>query len=128
MEIEFNHIGIKCSDQEAAVKFYTEVLGMEKLFEVEILGRRCIFVGRGPLQIELEEVKTEVEPPQAPPDAGLYHIAFKVEGIEQVAEELKERGAEFLMPPFQIRPTRKTAFVKAPDAVLVQLVEDTPEQ
>jgi len=125
--MEFNHIGIKCSDQAAAVKFYTEVLGLEVIFEVEILGRRCIFVGKGPLQIELEEVKTKTQAPAGPPEIGLYHLAFKVEGIEARADELKSRGAEFLIPPFQIRPTRKTAFIKAPDGVLVQLVEDLPE-
>ena len=32
--MEFNHIGIKCSDQAAAVKFYTEVLGLDVLFEI----------------------------------------------------------------------------------------------
>ena len=48
MEIAFNHVGIKCSDLEESMKFYTEVMGMKKDFEVEILGKRCVFVSMGP--------------------------------------------------------------------------------
>ena len=125
--MDFNHVGIKCSDVEAALKFYTEVLEMKLDFEVEILGKRCVFLNRGTLDLELEEVKTKTPPPAGFPEFGLSHLAFKVNDIEATANDLKSRGAQFLIPPFQVRPTRKTAFIKAPDGVLIQLVEDLPE-
>jgi len=128
MKLEFNHAGIKCGDVEASLKFFTEVLGFEKDFEVEILGKRCVFVRLGKLLVELEEMKGKVTPPAAPPELGLSHLAFDVENIEKTAEELKARGAMFVIPPFQIRPTRKTAFIKGPEFVMIQLVEDLPEK
>ena len=126
--MELNHIGIKCSNIDESYAFYTEVLGMEKLFELDIMGSRAIFLGIGDDQIELEEVSGGVSAPAAPPEAGITHIAFKTNDIEAEAELFSSRGAEFLIPPFQIRPTRKTAFIKAPDSVLIQLVQDIPEE
>lgn len=125
--MEFNHAGIKCSNMEESLKFYTETLQMEMDFEVEILGKRCVFLKKGTLSLELEEVKSKSQPPAGFPEFGLSHLAFKVDDIEAAANELKSRGGQFLIPPFQVRPTRKTAFLKAPDGVLVQLVEDLPE-
>ncbi len=126
--LKFNHSGIKCVDVDASFKYYTEVIGLEKLFEVEILGKRCIFVGKDAFQLELEEIKVAPQMPAGPPEVGLSHLAFESDDIEKDAEELTARGAEFLIPPFQIRPTRKTAFIKAPDNVMIQLVEDKEEE
>lgn len=122
--MEFNHVGIKCSNMEESIKFYTEIIGMEMDFEVEILGKRCVFVKKGIFTLELEEVKTKSEPPKGFPEFGLNHFTFRVDDIEAESKDLITRGAQFLIPPFLVRPERKTAFIKAPDGVLVQLVED----
>jgi catechol 2,3-dioxygenase-like lactoylglutathione lyase family enzyme len=127
MTLEFNHFGIKCTDFQASVKYYTEVLGLEKLYELEVLGKSCVFVGNGTIEIELEDAGANTPPPAAPPAAGLTHFAFMVKDIDKLAQELKDRGAQFMFPPFNIRPTRKIAFIKAPDSVLIQLIEDFPE-
>lgn len=124
--MEFNHVGIKCSNMDESIKFYMELLGMELDFEVEIMGKRCVFVKKGAFTLELEEVKSKSEPPKGFPEFGLSHISFKVDDIEAEAEALKGQGAQFLIPPFLVRPERKTAFIKAPDGVLIQLVEDIP--
>lgn len=126
--LKFNHTGLKCVDVDATLRFYTEVIGLDKLFEVEILGKRCVFVGKDHFQLELEEIKGEIKEMPGLPEVGLTHLAFESDDIEKDAEELTARGAEFMIPPFQIRPTRKTAFIKAPDNVLIQLVEDKEEE
>jgi catechol 2,3-dioxygenase-like lactoylglutathione lyase family enzyme len=127
MALEFNHFGIKCTAFQETIKFYTEVLGLEKLYELEVLGKKCIFVGNDTIEIELEDAGASVPSPPMPPAAGLTHFAFMVKDIEKLADELKGRGAQFMIPPFNIRPTRKIAFIKAPDSVLIQLIEDFPE-
>ena len=127
MNLELNHIGIKCSDLEEAKKFYIDVMGFRIIYEVEVLGKPCVFVGNDTVQIELEASAISIESPSVPPACGLTHFAFHVTGIEAASDELKSRGAQFLFPPFAIRPTRKTAMIKAPDGVLIQLIEDLPE-
>ena len=120
--MKFNHIGIRCSDQDASIRFYTEVLGLAILENLDLGGQRCVFVGNDSVQIELEGGGAPA--PAGPAAVGLTHFAVEVSDIEAVAERLTDRGGEFLIPPFQIRPTRKTAFVKAPDGVLIQLIQD----
>ena len=124
--MKFLNIGVKCSDQEATLKYYTEVLGFKKLYELEVMGAPCIFVGNDTVEIELERSKSKDGPPSAAPEYGLSHFALESDDIEAEAKALRERGAEFLLPPFQIRPTRKIAFIKAPDGVLIQLIQDFP--
>lgn len=122
--MRFDHVGIKTTDLEASLAFYTGVLGFEKTYEVEVMGSPCVFLARGGVEIELETIGAAAQPPAGPATAGLNHLSFKVDDIDAVAAELTARGGEFLIPPFQIRPTRKTGFMKAPDGVLVQLIQD----
>ena len=126
--MRFNHFGIKCTDIQGAITYYTQILGLKKLYELQVMGKACVFVGNDTLEIELEDAGANVPSPPAPPAAGLTHFAFSVQGIDALAEDLKGRGAQFLFPPFNIRPTRKIAFIKAPDSVLIQLIEDFPEK
>lgn len=123
----FNHIGIKCSDLEASIRFYTEAMGFRKLYELEVLGKPCVFVGNDTLEIELESSGSKAAPPANAPEHGLTHFAFMVDDIDGLAKTLAARGAPFLIPPFNVRPTRKICLVKAPDGVLIQLIQDFPE-
>ena len=97
-------------------------MGLAVLEEIEVGGERCVFVGNDSVRIELEA--GGAPEPSGPAMVGLYHVSLEVDDIEASATGLTSRGAEFLIPPFQIRPTRKTAFVKAPDGVLIQLIQD----
>ncbi|HOO57572.1 MAG TPA: VOC family protein [bacterium] len=125
--MKFTHFGIKCSDIEASLKYYTEVIGLKKLYALEVMGAPCFFLGNDTFEVELEKANSKDEPPTNGPVFGLSHFAFEVDDIDGLAEDLKQRGAEFMLPPIQIRPTRKIAFIKAPDGVLIQLIQDFPE-
>lgn len=122
--IDFNHVGIKCSDQERSLKFYTEVLGLKELYRVQIMGNDCIFVGDDNFSIELEVSAPECELPDQSSCLGLQHLCFHVTGIDEYAARLEKAGVEFIIKPFAIRPERKTSFFKDPDGVRIQLIED----
>jgi catechol 2,3-dioxygenase-like lactoylglutathione lyase family enzyme len=114
-------VGVRCVDPEASLRFYTEVLGLAVLEDLEIAGSRCVFVGNDSVRVELEGGAPEAA---GPAPVGLTHLALEVDDLDAVATRIAGRGGEFLIPPFQVRPTRKTAFLKAPDGVLVQLIQD----
>ena len=122
--MQFHHIGVKCTNMDESLRFYTEVMGFEISEQVEVMGHPCIFLEKGGARIELESLGAATQAPAGPPNAGLTHFAFYVDDIEAVSAGLRARGAAFFLPPFKVRPTRKTAFIKGPDAVLIQLIQD----
>ena len=57
---------------------------------------------------------------------GIHHYAFWVENLPQVYEELKAKGADFVVPPTVTKTTDgnfNSAFLRDPDGILVQLDE-----
>lgn len=122
--IKFNHVGIKCSDQEKSLAFYTEIMGLKEIYRVEVMGNECIFVGDESFTIELEAAPPNCELPDQSTCLGLQHLCFQVKGIEEYAAALEAKGVEFLIPPFAIRPERMTAFLLDRDGVRIQLIED----
>lgn len=57
---------------------------------------------------------------------GIHHFAFWVENLPKVYEELKARGAEFIVPPTVTKTADgnfNSAFLRDPDGILVQLDE-----
>ena len=46
-----------------------------------------------------------------------------MEDLDEAAEDLRRRGAEFISEPRQLRPGLKIAFVRAPDDVRIEILE-----
>ena len=61
---------------------------------------------------------------------GVHHFAFWVEDLPKVYEELKAKGAEFVVPPTKAKTADgifNSAFLCDPDGILVQLDELTED-
>lgn len=86
------HVGLYIKDIERSKKFYTEILGFEKICEfVSLEGNKIAFMKSGNLIIELIEHKVWMDRKD-----GLFdHIAMEVENIEETSERLKELGISF---------------------------------
>ena len=63
--MKWDHIGIKSSDVDRSLRFYTDILGLEMQEELEIMGKRFYFVGNDTVSIEIEAGNpgdTQVDP------------------------------------------------------------------
>jgi lactoylglutathione lyase len=89
--MEFGHIGIKVTDIEKSIKFYTEVFGFEIVKDYSYPGARIIFLKGNGTVIELIFKEEYKERSYGPVD----HIAFKVENLEDKMKELKALGIEY---------------------------------
>ncbi|NBM18030.1 VOC family protein [Streptomyces sp. GC420] len=91
------HIGLNVTDLDRSLAFYRDALGFQTLGEGKEDGRRFAFLGRdGRLVLTLWQ---QAEGSYAPGLAGLHHLAFEVDGIEQVREAesaLRALGVEFV--------------------------------
>jgi len=133
MVSKIEHIGIVVKDLEKSLRPYQELLGL-KLKETEELDvqgvlTRVAFFPIGEVSVEL--VHTTAETGLAPDflrehGEGIHHIAFEVENLEKVFQDLRSKGIQFVWDKI-ITGSRgsKVAFFKAEEfnGVYIELIQ-----
>lgn len=108
MKIALVSIPVHDTDQDKALKFYTEILGFEKKEDRELpqgMGRWLTLVEPGNpdgTQIVLEPAKgfpPAKEYYQKLYESGIPVTAFQVDDIQKEYNEMKEKGVEFKSEP-----------------------------
>lgn len=139
---DFLHVGISVRNLEESVRFYTEVLGMEKgiqahheghiisqVVAVENAEVDVCYVTNGSHLLELIEYKNKDQVKRnhsykSQDDPGLVHIAFIVDDVEKIYQEIAALGYEFNSAPMVTRENGpKIAFFRGPDNVIIELYQ-----
>ncbi len=131
MVVKLDHIGIAVADLDAAMKVYTDVLGL-KSAGVEVVEEqkvRVAFFPVGDTEVELLE-STDPEGPIAKHiekrGEGVQHLAFRVDNIEAALDEMRAKGIRLIdeKPRYGAGGAR-IAFLhpKATGGVLIELSE-----
>ncbi|MEM7009612.1 MAG: VOC family protein [Thermodesulfobacteriota bacterium] len=145
-----DHINIVVSDLERSVKFYTEVLGFEKINVVhlegdwidDIVGLKgvnadvaFIIAPEGEPKIELlcytSPIGESIPANSAANTIGLRHIALRVDDIWGAYNKLKDVGVTLFSEPIAVpmatpaqNPVRKSLFYfNDPDGVLLEIAQ-----
>ena len=132
MFVGMDHVGVAVKSLDEAVKVYRDVLGFE-LKGVHVLKERKVkvafFSTGNDAQIELLEPLGSDSPVAKFLEArgeGIHHIAVKVDDIEAVLTELKQKGVILVdEKPRDGAEGKKIAFVnpKSTKGVLLELVQ-----
>lgn len=126
-----DHIGVATDDFEGALALYEKTLGMPLAHRetVESQGVEAALLDVGEGHVELLRPlgdDTPVGKYLAKKGPGLHHVAYAVDDIERVLEQLKEAGIELIdeQPRVGIRDSR-VAFVhpRSTGGVLTEIVE-----
>ncbi|MBE3585079.1 MULTISPECIES: methylmalonyl-CoA epimerase [Desulfofundulus] len=98
---KIDHVGIAVKDLARAIEFYEGLLGL-KVTGTEVVEEQKVkvaFLPTGDSEVELLESTT----PDGPiarfiekNGEGIQHIAFRVDNLEQVLEELKAKGVRLI--------------------------------
>ncbi|MFT8322879.1 MAG: VOC family protein [Bacillus sp. (in: firmicutes)] len=121
-----HHIAIICSDYEKSKHFYVDILGFTPSLEVfreERQSYKLDLKVNDVYQIELFSFPNPKERPSYPEAAGLRHIAFEVENIDETVSYLKEYFIEaeaIRTDPFT---HKKYTFFADPDGLPIELYE-----
>jgi catechol 2,3-dioxygenase-like lactoylglutathione lyase family enzyme len=101
------------------------MFGAEIIRSVQSDGRPRLDLNLGGVAVFIAQVPAEhaVAAPPEPPYLGLEHIGLRVDGIDQVVAELKQKGAEFTVEPKTIRPGVRIAFLRGPQNVHIELLD-----
>ncbi len=140
MITKFRHVGIAVSNMDRSLEFYRDLLGftvvVDEIEEGEYLSRLIdiqnakghvvkIAAPDGTVIELFQFLSHELEKP--PVHAfnlmGCNHIAYTVDNIEKLYEELKDRGVHFFSEPLSSSyDPVKTMFCYDPDKTLIQFV------
>ena len=121
-----HHVAIICSNYVASKAFYTEILGFKIKQEVYRTERQSykldLMIGEHYL-IELFSFPNPPTRPSRPEACGLRHIAFEVDSIEEVFEELTAKT--IAVEPIRIDEFtgKKFTFIADPDGLPIEFYE-----
>lgn len=121
-----HHVAIIVSDYEASRDFYVNKLGFEVIRENYREDKKDWKLDLKVNENTELEIFAPLNPPKRPsfPEAcGLRHLAFKVDNIEEVVEELKTLNIECEPIRFDTFTDRKMTFFFDPDNLPLELHE-----
>lgn len=121
------HIGIRVTDTDRSVKFYTEVMGCTQVSDVVTPNARCTFLSAGDTLIELVN-----KGGAAPRASEQLHLAFLTDNINASIDALLAHGVAFeedaypfsLDKPKQIGENSYILFFRGPDGELIEICQN----
>jgi catechol 2,3-dioxygenase-like lactoylglutathione lyase family enzyme len=141
-----SHIAVGVRDMDASLRFYRDLLGFEVVRDEVQATQGTVLPALYQEPHDQRRVATLYwkRPPRGVfglirtlgqagqrrayqlDQIGIHHYAFWVENLPQVYEELKAKGADFVVPP-TVTKTKdgnfNSTFLRDPDGILVQLDE-----
>jgi glyoxylase I family protein len=130
----FSHLCVGVSDIDRSLAFYTEVLGMDVVFDVELDGAGLDAVtgmadgkGRmigGLIGGTMVELLSLGDIPAVPEGAhlGYTNMSFRVEDLDAAHAALQRHQGVRITPPVEVAGLRML-FVYDPDATPIELIE-----
>lgn len=128
-------IAIVCSDFDASLHFYKDLLGLEVVLDFQIPNETAVGACLAPTgfrQVRLRAGNTLIKlmDIDGPPhernfdfQAGVRWLTFILEDVPSAMAELQSRGVEFMAEPVSAPDAKFVVCAKAPDGMLIELVQ-----
>jgi len=128
MAYRINHIHLKAPDPRKTAEWYVEAFAFKILGdEVRVFGDRFIRCqsADGGMFVNISGARTgeRLGPGDAGAHHGLEHFGFDSERLETDIARLERLGATLLEGPIDVPDGPRIAFLRAPDAVRIELVQ-----
>ena len=121
-----HHIAIICSDYKRSLDFYTQVLGMTVIAEHYRTARQSYKTDlalNGQYVIELFSFPSPPRRVSRPEAAGLRHLAFEVDSLDDAMEELDKLGIAHEDARVDEYTGKRFTFLQDPDSLPIELYE-----
>ena len=121
-----HHIAIICSDYAVSKRFYIQVLGLEivkETFRKERNSYKLDLALNGQTIIELFSFEDPPERVSHPEAAGLRHLAFEVDDINEAIKALNEKGIETEPIRTDVLTNKRFTFFSDPDGLPLEVYE-----
>ena len=123
--IRNDHTAFRVSDLDAAIRFYTEALGLRLMFRKINLeaAEAYAFLELDGGNLELIQslgapfTRRQIEPPYCP------HLAFRTDDMEQTMEMLLAAAIEIVKGPLEIPGEEKWLYISDTDGNVIEYIE-----
>ena len=121
----YDHIHLRTRDVQGMAEFFHRIFDAKIIQSIQSDGITRTDLDIDGLRVFIAPVPADADIASSPrePHLGLDHFGFRVDNLDETAEELKRRGAEIVVEPRTIRPGVRIAFVRAPDDVRIELLQ-----
>lgn len=119
----FDHIHLRTPDPEATAAFYVRCFGAVIKARVQAGTALRVVTELAGVSLFIEAVPATTAAPPPPPFLGIEHIGLAVDDLDTALADLAAKGARLVSGPTEARPGVRIAFIEAPDAVRVELIE-----
>lgn len=122
---KIHHVAIICSNYQVSKDFYVNKLGLEIINEVYRKERDSykLDLKLGDNQIELFSFPNPPKRLNSPEACGLRHLAFEVDNVEEVVDELISKNIDVEDIRVDEYTGKKYTFFKDPDGLPLELYE-----
>ena len=123
--LSFDHIHLVSRNSAAAADWYVEKLDGRITAKTEVRGAPQIMVSFGGATVIIRgERSGETATSREGLQWGIDHFGFQVSGdFDRYCGELKAKGVEFTVDPMDFGATLRIAFIRAPDDVIIELLQ-----
>ena len=119
----FDHIHLRSPNPEEAARFYEEKFGATVRQRVMHDGQPRVDLDLDGMALFISGTADPAYAAQGPGHRPLDHFGLTVRGMAATVAALKAKGVEFTMEPRSPRPGITIAFLRAPDGVLIELID-----
>jgi glyoxylase I family protein len=121
-----HHVAIICSDYKRSKDFYVNVLGLKiknEAYRAERKSYKLDLAVNDVYQIELFSFENPPERPSTPEATGLRHLAFEVDDLPVVIEQLNAKGVATEPVRTDEFTGKRFTFFSDPDGLPLELYE-----
>jgi len=130
----FSHIALNCRDMAAVEQFYRRHFGFRRARVIDLGAEQIVFLKSGNMYLELFRA-TQAAPAAAPekdghPWAGVRHLAFQVDDVEEKLAEIGHDANVSLGPMAfdSFIPGWKTVWLRDPEGNIVEVSQGFVDQ
>ena len=121
-----HHIAVICSDYNSSKTFYTEILGftiIREVYRAERASYKLDLAVNGVYAIELFSFPEPAKRPSRPEAAGLRHLAFEVDQLDDVINMLLSKGVTAEPVRVDEFTGKRFTFIADPDQLPIEFYE-----
>ncbi len=122
--MRFSHVMIRVKNIDESMKFYTELLELNRTGEVRLEDCTLYYLSDEDGQTQIELTYNDDTPKDGYKNGDAFgHLAFQVKSMDDFTSKMKNFGYEYLYEPFYMPEVdMKVAFLKDPDGNEIEIM------